>query len=52
VPCRRTQIRRNLVELFLAVTLNQLTVFKIDHPSPFKVATKADKALIEHCKRR
>jgi hypothetical protein len=22
VPCRRTQIRRNLVELFLAVTLN------------------------------
>jgi hypothetical protein len=22
VPCRRTQIRRNLVDLFLAVTLN------------------------------
>jgi len=23
VPCRRTQIRRNLVELFLTVALNQ-----------------------------
>jgi hypothetical protein len=28
VPCRRTQIRRNLVELFLAVTLERINGLK------------------------
>ena len=32
VPCRRTKVRRNLVELFLAVTLMPLNQRKFSHP--------------------